>query len=92
MNNITKWLKSITQEQFRDFFMIRGYDCDNCPANDFCITEQDCKYCEETFYQWAIKQENDKITDIVHKEAIRKLVDMISNDVVDKLLKEENNE
>lgn len=56
MNNITKWLKSITQEQFRDFFSINDYECVNCPAKDFCNDELDDRCCEEEFYQWAIKE------------------------------------
>lgn len=55
MNNITEWMKSITKEQFRDFFMIRDYECGNCPAKDFCNAEQDDKCCEEEFYNWALK-------------------------------------
>lgn len=39
MNNITEWMKSITPEQFRDFFMIRDWECVNCPAKDFCNTK-----------------------------------------------------
>ena len=60
MNNITKWLKSITQEQFRDFFIIRGYDCCNCPAESFCGADEDDKCCEEEFYQWAVKEGDEK--------------------------------
>ena len=48
-------MKSITQEQFRDFFMIRDWECVSCPAKDFCNAEQDDKCCEEEFYNWALK-------------------------------------
>lgn len=54
MNNITKWLKSITQEQFREFFMIRDYECTNCPAKNSCDADQDDKCCEEEFYKWSM--------------------------------------
>lgn len=56
MNNITKWLKSITKEQFREFFDINDYECVTCPAKDSCNAELDDRCCVEEFYQWAIKE------------------------------------
>ena len=55
MNNITKWMQSITPEQFSDFFMIRDWECCNCPAKEYCNASDDDKCCEEEFYKWALK-------------------------------------
>lgn len=59
MNNITEWLKSITQEQFREFFSINIGKCYNCPAKDFCKAELEDRCCEEEFYQWAMEEGDD---------------------------------
>ena len=57
MINIESWLRKITAEQFRDFIMIRDYECKNCPASDYCNAEDDDKCCEEEFYKWAKQDE-----------------------------------
>ena len=55
MNNITKWMQSLTPELFRDFIMIRDYECKDCPAKDYCHADDDDKCCEEEFYKWAME-------------------------------------
>ena len=60
MNNITKWMKSITKEEFGDFFSIRDLECTNCPAKEQCKASDNDNLCEEEFYEWALEEGGEK--------------------------------
>ena len=57
MNNITKWLNSISEEDFADICTIRDTgECSKCPAKQFCYENESDARCEYIFYQWAISK------------------------------------
>lgn len=55
-NNITRWLNSISKEEFGDFLTINLTDCNKCPAKKFCYERGSDEMCEEVFYLWSIKE------------------------------------
>jgi len=59
-NNITRWLNSISKEEFSEFFTIRLTDCDKCPAKRLCDERGSDDECEEVFYLWSIKERGEE--------------------------------